>query len=222
MALRCSPKEGRFPIEKHYGQPLMAVQWEEVPCPEKQSDSSSPVRSFEQFGVLLCLWINPNRRRSDNQDAGGDRKQRSRSTELVCFSELRKVLIAWAAGAEVIEPFLGFRERHRSRRDSLENVRARTSAALRIRKLFEQTSAQRIQDALFVSRGISLFVQACLPLRTLPTTARIYIQLTSAGLLRLSSFEQSHNVPSSFFQPVLEFHLRLLLRHAQPGRNLFP
>ena len=158
----------------------------------------------------------------DNQNACGYRQQRALSTEFVDLLELRKIAIAWAARTEVIEPFLSFREPHRSRRDPLENVSAGTSASLRIRKLFEQTTAQRIQDALFVSRGISLFVQACLPLRTLPTTPRIYIQLTSAGLLRLSSFEQSHNVPSSFFQPVLEFHLRLLLRHAQPSRNLFP
>lgn len=170
----------------------------------------------------MLLEQDPASNTSNNQRARRHREYHSRSPMAIGLSKLRKISIAWAARTEVIEPFLRFPERRRSRRNSPENVRAGTSAPLRIWKLFEQTTAQRIQDALFVSRGISLFVQACLPLRTLPTTPRIYIQLTSAGLLGLPAFEQSHNGPSGFFQPVLEFHLRLLLRYAQPGRNLFP
>src|SRR6266581_8987804 len=104
-----------------------------------------------------------------NQYARGDSKQRTPLANFVSPSELRKVAIAWAAGAEVIEPLLRFREWHRSRRDSLENVRAGTPVTLRIWKLFEQTSAQCIEDAPFVSHGISLYVQSCLPLQTLRT-----------------------------------------------------
>ena len=104
-----------------------------------------------------------------NQYAGGYRKQRALSPEFVRFSESRKVAVAWAARAEVIQPLLGFAQRHLSRRDSLEHIWARTPRTLRIRKLFEQTSAQCIQDAPFLSRRISLYVQTCLPLQTLRT-----------------------------------------------------
>lgn len=86
----------------------------------------------------------------------------------------------------MIEPLFRFVERHRSRRDSLKLVSARASGTLRIWKLFEQASTQCVEDALFAVRGISFFVQACLPLRTLYTTPRIYIQLTLAGLVRVS------------------------------------
>jgi len=121
-----------------------------------------------------------------NQYAGGYCKQRALSPEFVRFSESRKVAVAWAARAEVIEPLLRLSEWHPARCDSLKHVSAGASGTLRIWKLFEQTSTQRVEDASFVLRGISLFVQACLPLRIPSTTARIYIELTSAGLLRVS------------------------------------
>ena len=125
-----------------------------------QIDDHSPCN----LQVVLPTNNSPGRDGSNNQHARGDREYHSRSTTTIVLSNLRQISIAWTARTEVIEPFLRFRERHRSRRDSLENVRPRTPAPLRIWKLFEQTSAQRIQDALFVSRGISLFVQASLSL----------------------------------------------------------
>jgi hypothetical protein len=81
--------------------------------------------------------------------------------------ELRKLAVARAAGSQVIEPLLRFGEWHFMRSDSLENIRARASGAVRIRELLEQTTAQRIQDALFIPLRVSLRVQTCLPLQTL-------------------------------------------------------
>jgi hypothetical protein len=75
-----------------------------------------------------------------NQYAGGYRKQRALSPEFVRFSESRKVAVAWAARAEVIEPLLRICERHPTRCDSLKHVNAGASAALRVWKVFEQTS----------------------------------------------------------------------------------
>jgi len=71
------------------------------------------------------------------------------------------------------EPFFRFRERHRSRSDSLENIQPGALAALRIGKLLEQPPAQRIQDALFIRSRISSRVQVRL---SLSSTKRIYIQ----------------------------------------------
>jgi hypothetical protein len=81
--------------------------------------------------------------------------------------ELRKIAVARAAGSQVIEPLLRFGEWYFMRGDSLENIRARAPRALRIRKLLEQTTAQRIHDALFIPIRVSLSVQTCLLLQTL-------------------------------------------------------
>jgi len=67
----------------------------------------------------------------------------------------------------VIEPLLRFGEWHFMRGDSLENIRAGTPIAVRVRKLIEQATAQCIQDALFIPLGVSLCVQTCLLLQTL-------------------------------------------------------
>ncbi len=64
----------------------------------------------------------------------------------------------------MIEPLLSFGERHFMRGDSFENTRARTAGTVRIRELLEQTTAQRIQDALFISLRISFCVQASFPI----------------------------------------------------------
>ena len=55
----------------------------------------------------------------------------------------------------MIEPPLCFRKRHFMRRDTLENLRGRAPFAGGIRKLLEQTSTQHLQEALFVTLGIS-------------------------------------------------------------------
>src|SRR5438128_1708140 len=98
--------------------------------------------------------------------------------------ELRKIAVARAAGSQVIEPLLRFGEWHFMRGDSLENVRARAPGAVRVRKLFEQTTAQRIQDAHFVSLRISLYVQTCLPLQTL---SRFTKKIHPVALIQSSS-----------------------------------
>src|SRR5207253_7955614 len=86
-----------------------------------------------------------------------------------------KVAIARAAGSQVIEPLLRLGQWHRMGGDSPEDIRAGAPGTVRIRELLEQTTAQRIQDALFISLGICLSVQTCLPLQTLRVTPRIYI-----------------------------------------------
>ncbi len=78
------------------------------------------------------------------QDASGNGKQSLPSLNFADFSQLREIPVAWTARAEMIEPFLRFRERHCSGSDSLENVRAGALATLRIGKLLEQTPAQCI------------------------------------------------------------------------------
>jgi hypothetical protein len=89
--------------------------------------------------------------------------------------ELIEIAVARAAGSQVIEPLLRFGEWHFMRGDSLENISARAADTVRIRKLFENTTAQCIQDALFISLGVSLCGQTCLPLQTLsPFSEKIH------------------------------------------------
>ena len=64
----------------------------------------------------------------------------------------------------MIEPLLHVREVHFMRSDSFQNFRAWTPNTVRIRKVPEQTATERSQDALFLSLGICLCVQNCLPL----------------------------------------------------------
>src|ERR1700692_3450811 len=99
---------------------------------------------------------------SSNQNARCDCEQRALFAELMGFSEFRKVAIAGAARTEMIEPLFSLLEWHRSRRDSLQNVRAGPPAALGIRKILEETTAKCIQESPFVSRGISFCVQTSL------------------------------------------------------------
>ena len=63
----------------------------------------------------------------------------------------------------MIEPLLRFRERHPMRRHAFQDLGRRASDTFGIRELLEQTSAQRIQDALFVFRGIWLLAQRSSP-----------------------------------------------------------
>jgi len=64
----------------------------------------------------------------------------------------------------MIGPLLRLGEVHFMRGDSFQNFGARTPNTVRIRKVLEQTAAQRSQNALFLSLGICLCVQVCLPL----------------------------------------------------------
>ena len=70
-----------------------------------------------------------------------------------------KVAIARAAGSQVIEPLLRLGQWHCMRGDSPEDIRAGAPGTVRIRELLEQTTAQRIQDALFVSLRVPFRVQ---------------------------------------------------------------
>jgi hypothetical protein len=64
----------------------------------------------------------------------------------------------------MIEPLLRLREVDFMRGDSFQNLGAWTPNTVRIRKALEQTATERSQNALFLSLGISLCVQDCLPL----------------------------------------------------------
>ena len=72
---------------------------------------------------------------------------------------MRKIAVARAAGSQVIEPPFCFGEWHLVGCDFLEDIRARAPGAFRVRKLLEQTTAQRIQNALFVSLRVLFRVQ---------------------------------------------------------------
>ena len=75
-----------------------------------------------------------------------------------------KVAIARAAGSQVIEPLLRLGQWHRMRGDSPEDIRAGAPGTFRIRELLEQTTAQYVEEALFISLRISLCVQASFPI----------------------------------------------------------
>src|SRR5260370_24622146 len=77
----------------------------------------------------------------DQENAGSHRKQRSAAVALRGFSELRKIVIAEAVGAEVVEPRLRFQKRHLTRGDFLENLGAWTPDTFGIRELLAQTTA---------------------------------------------------------------------------------
>ena len=70
-----------------------------------------------------------------------------------------KVAIARAAGSQVIDPLLRLGQWHRMGGDSPEDIRAGAPGTFRIRELLEQTTAQRIQNALFVSLRVPFRVQ---------------------------------------------------------------
>ena len=108
---------------------------------------------------------------------------------------IRKVAIAGAARTEMIEPLFSLVEWHRSRCDSLQNVRAWTSAAFGIWKVLEQTTAKCVQESLFVSRGISSCVQTSLLL-------------------------QRHNIKSKRCQRILSNHRSQIFSFQQPDNTL--
>lgn len=64
----------------------------------------------------------------------------------------------------MVEPLLRLRKVHFMRGDLFQNFRAWTPNTVRIRKVSEQTPPKRSQDALFLSLGICLCFQICLPL----------------------------------------------------------
>ena len=136
-------------------------------CPRAEStDSLNRARQFRATRVSLCLWQqDPTGDTGNNQYARCDCEQCALFAEFMGFSEFRKVAIAGAARTEMIEPLFSLVEWHRSRRDSLQNVRAGTPATFGIWKLPDQTTAKCVQESLFVSRGISSCVQTSLLLQ---------------------------------------------------------
>src|ERR1700674_3529450 len=113
----------------------------------------------------MPLQQDPTGDTSNNQNARCDCEQCALFAEFMGFSEFRKVAIAGAARTEMIEPLFSLVEWHRSRRDSLQNVRAGTPATAGIWSLPNPTTATCVKESLFVSRGISPCVQTSLLLQ---------------------------------------------------------
>ena len=76
---------------------------------------------------------------------------------------MQEVTVAWAARAQVIEPFLCLGDRHGVRSDLLEKLLVRTPVTIRVRILLKQTSIEYIEDALFFSLEMTLRAQTCPP-----------------------------------------------------------
>src|SRR5579859_3422568 len=141
----------------------------------------------------MPLHQDPTGDTGDNQYARCDCEQCALFAEFMGFSELRKVAIAGAARTEMIEPLFSLVEWHGSRRDSLQNVRAWTSAAFGIWKLLEQTTAKCVQEPLFVSRGISSCVQTSLLLQRDNINSKRCQRIFSNHRSQIFSFQQSDN-----------------------------
>src|SRR5215472_11232601 len=104
----------------------------------------------------------------------------------------------------MIEPLLCLREVHFMSGDSLQDFSTWAPNTVRIRKVSEQTPPQRSQDAFFLSLGICLRVQVCLPLQQL-------FHSTSVSLTRFRLFQRPQEALTDLLQPVVEPHLGLLL-----------
>ena len=122
----------------------------------------------------------------------------------------------------MIEPLLRLRQVYLMSGDSPQNFSAWAPNTVRIRKVSEETPPQRSQDALFLSLGICLCVQVCLPLQQLFYSLRIYIRLTLVGLFRIRLFQRLQNALTDLLQPVVELHLGLLLCNPEPSRDRLP
>src|ERR1700693_3050801 len=97
----------------------------------------------------MSLQQEPSTDRSSNQDARSDCKHLALPRGFLSSAEFREVAIAGTAGTEVIEPPVRFIERHRSRRNSLQNVHAWTPVRppSRSRKDFRARRSKRIRNS---------------------------------------------------------------------------
>ena len=150
--------------------------WIRLRTPRDRPISQIQCRCLNSLRSVMPPNQYPSAERCTNQDAGRYCKQRAFSPKLIRFLKLRKISVARTARAEVIQPLLRFRERHPMRRHAFQDVGGRASDAFGIRKLCEQTPAQRMQDALFFLRGIWLVAQRSSPrIRLNPKRARNHI-----------------------------------------------
>ena len=86
----------------------------------------------------------------------------------------------------MLKPIFRFREWNLMRRDTLENLCGRAPCARGIRKFLEQTSTQHLQEALFVTLGITHCVQIS-SIRETPANDTDSVKLAALSrLLRLS------------------------------------
>ena len=133
------------------------------------------------------------------------RKQRSSVAPLVGFFEPLEIDVTRAAGTKVIQPLFRFVEWHRSKRDSLQNVRAGTPATSGIWKIPDQTTAKCVQESLFVSRGISSCVQTSLLLHRHNIKSKRCQRILSNRSSQIFSFQQPDNTLPELFQTIFEF-----------------
>src|ERR1700676_5189803 len=141
----------------------------------------------------MPLQQDPTGDTSNNQNARCDCEQCALFAEFMEFAEFRKVAIAGAARAEMVEPLFSLLEWHRSRRDSLQNVRAGTPATSGIWKLPHQTTAKCVQESLFVSRGISSCVHTPLLLQGNNIKSKRCQRIFSNHRSQIFSFQQPDN-----------------------------
>jgi hypothetical protein len=95
--------------------------------------------SYQIFVPLMEQ--SPARGCGGEKNARGEGKQAPHTATLISLPELSEISVAGAAGAKVVEPLLGLRERQLLGGDSLENRKSWAAGTAGIRKLFKQTPA---------------------------------------------------------------------------------
>src|SRR6202795_1996214 len=141
----------------------------------------------------MPLQQDPTGDTSNNKNACCDCEQCAPFAEFMGFSEFRKVAIAGAARTEMIEPLFSLVEWHRSRRDSLQNVLAGTPAASGDWKIPDHATNKCVQEALFVSRRISSWVQTSLLLQRHIVKSKRCQRIFSSHRSQSFSFQQPDN-----------------------------
>src|SRR5271165_2339392 len=126
------------------------------------------------------------------------------------FAQFGEFSEAWAAGAEVLQPLVDFRQSQLAKSDASKDGRVGAPDALWIRKFTRQALRQQIQDALFFFVEFFLFAQ------TLPTL----VEAVSRGNPK---FTVGIRMQATF--PAVSCHLPYLkraasLRSAYPNRSL--
>ncbi len=159
----------------------------------------------------MPLHQDPTGDTSNNQNARCDCEQCALFADFMGFSEFRKVAIAGAARTEMIEPLFSLVEWHRSRRDSLQNVRPGTPGTSGIWKLPDQTTAKCVQESLVLACGISSCVQTSLLLQRHNIKSKRCRRIFSNHRSQIFSFQQSDNTLPQLFQIIFEFLPRLFL-----------
>jgi hypothetical protein len=94
--------------------------------------------------LLIMLTQNrPGRQTNHNQYARGEREYHSRSALTVFCLKSHEIAIARAAGGQMVQIFLRFRQRHSVLGNRRDHLATGTPNTLGIRKLFPKPATQR-------------------------------------------------------------------------------